>query len=156
MTRKKNFERGGDLLEVSLILVPLLGILFLLLDISMVVFLRSTFQHSVREGVRYGITGANDTGPCQDDSIKKIVKTSAIGFLNKSGPAATLHVHFMSPVDGSKTDNQPGNIIEVSIEGYKYNVLAPFHYSGSPYLWARAFDVVEPYTGAPPCLSVSE
>src|SRR6266545_4577806 len=52
----KSGRRGAEILEVALIIVPLFGMIFLLLDISMVIFLRSTFQHAVREGVRYGIT----------------------------------------------------------------------------------------------------
>jgi Flp pilus assembly protein TadG len=148
--------RGAEILEVALIIVPLFGMLFLLLDLSMVIFLRSTFQHAVREGVRYGITGANDTGPCQDDSIKAVVKRSAIGFLNSSGNASKIHVHFTSPVNGAVTDNGPGNIIQVSVEAYQFSPLAPFQRSGKPYIWARAYDVMEPYPGTHPCRTVIE
>ena len=144
------------MLEVSLIALPLFGMIFLLLDLSMVIFLRSTFQQAVREGVRYGITGANDTGPCQDDSIKAIVKKNAIGFLNSTSEATTMHVHFMSPVTGAVSNNQPGNIIEVSVEAYKYGPMAPYGHIGGTYMWARAYDVVEPYPGTAPCLTVSE
>jgi Flp pilus assembly protein TadG len=148
--------RGAEIIEVALIIVPLFGLMFLLLDLSMVIFLRSTFQHAVREGVRYGITGANDTGPCQDDSVKAVVKRSAIGFLNSATASSKIHVHFSSPVDGSLTDNAPGNIIQVSVEAYQFNPLALFHRTGKPYIWARAYDVMEPYPGPHPCLTVSE
>src|SRR5438067_10394841 len=106
-TAKRRRCRGAEVLEAALIIVPLFGMIFLLLDLSMVVFLRSTFQHAVREGVRYGITGTNDTGPCQDDSIKTIVKRSSLGFLNSAGNTAKIHVHFTSPVNGAATDNGP-------------------------------------------------
>src|ERR1700724_1764216 len=98
-------RRGAELVEVSLILVPLLGLTFLLLDISMIIFQRSTFQHAAREGVRYAITGANDTGPCQDDSIKAVVKKNAVGFLSSTVAAATIHVHFINPVNGAIANN---------------------------------------------------
>jgi hypothetical protein len=130
--------------------------MFLLLDVSMVVFLRATFQHAVREGVRYGITGDNATGPCQDDSIKAVVQKNAVGFLNSTTAAATMHVHFMSPVNGSQSDNSPGNIIEVSVEAYKYGPLAPYQHTGSPMIWARAYDVMESYPGGAPCISHAE
>ena len=149
-------QRGSELVEVSLIAVALFGFTFLLLDVSMVIFLRSTFQHAVREGVRYGITGDTATGVCQDDSIKTVVKRNAVGFLNSTTGAATIHVHFMSPVDGSKTDNSPGNIIQVSVEAYKYGPLAPYQRVGAPMLWARAYDIVEPFPGANPCITKSE
>jgi Flp pilus assembly protein TadG len=154
--RARKSQRGAELVEVALIIVPLFGMVFLLLDLSMVVFLRATYQHAVREGVRYGITGANDTGPCQDDSIKAVVKRSALGFLNSTANSSKIHVHFTSPVNGAQTDNGPGNIIEVSVEAYQFSPLAPFQRSGKPYIWARAYDVMEPYTGARPCRTIAE
>jgi hypothetical protein len=153
---KRDGRKGAEVIEVALIIVPLFGMIFLLLDLSMVIFLRSTFQHAVREGVRYGITGANDTGPCQDDSIKAIVKQRALGFLNSTANSAKIHVRFTSPVDGSLTDNGPGNIIQVSVEGYQFTPLAPFQRSGKPYIWARAYDVMEPYPGTHPCRTTVE
>jgi Flp pilus assembly protein TadG len=156
MKKRKKSQSGAELLEAALIAVPLFGLIFLMLDVSMVIFLRSTFQNAVRDGVRYGITGNNSPGPCQDDSIKAVVQANAVGFLTASGPAAHMHVHFMSPVDGSVSNNAQGNIIEVSVEAYQFNLLAPFKHSGNPLIWARAFDVMEPYPGAPPCLTVSE
>jgi hypothetical protein len=138
VTRRRNSRRrGSELVEVSLIAVALFGFTFLLLDVSMVIFLRSTFQHAVREGVRYGITGETAPGVCQDLSIKAVVKRNAIGFLNSTAGAATIHVHFMSPVDGTKTDNSPGNIIQVSVEAYRYGPLAPYQRVGAPMIWAR-------------------
>ena len=136
---RKVRQRGAELVEVTLIIVPLLGLIFLLLDLSMVIFLRSTFQEAVREGVRYAITGANTPGPCQDDSIKAVVKPYALGFLNAATPAATLHVHFINPVDGTIADNSYGNIVEVSVEGYTYGPLAPYQRMNMPVqIWARA------------------
>jgi Flp pilus assembly protein TadG len=154
--RKKSSCRGAEILEVALIVVPLFGMIFLLVDLSMVIFIRSTFQHAVREGVRYGITGANDTGPCQDDSIKTVVKQQALGFLNSTTNTAKIHVHFTSPVDGSQTDNAPGNIIQVSVEAYQFSPFAPYQHTGKPYIWARAYDVMEPYPGTHPCLTIAE
>ena len=153
---KRNPRRGAQVVVASLIAVALFGMTFLLLDLSMALFLRSTFQHAVREGVRLGITGYANAGTCQDDTIKAVVKQNALGFLNSTSSASTIHVHFMSPVDGSVTDNAPGNIIEVTVEGYQYRPLALYQHSGSPLIWAKAYDVVEPYPGSRPCLTVSE
>jgi len=150
-------SRGAELIEVTLILAPLLGITFLLLDLSMAIFLRSTFQHAVREGVRYAITGQNKPGPCQDDSIKKIVQTNAIGFLTSSSASGYIHVHFINPVTGTVTNNQGGNIVEVSVEGYQFNPWAPFLSLRSPVnIWARAYDVMEQIPAPFPCITKSE
>jgi len=145
------------MVETMLILGPLLGITFLLLDLSMVISLRSTFQHAVREGVRYAITGQNSPGPCQDDSIKAVVQQNAAGFLSSASAAATIHVHWMSPVNGTVTNNAAGQIVEVSVEAYQYTQLAPFRRLDiSPKIWARAFDIMQQLPGTPPCLSNPE
>ena len=49
---------------------------------SLALFLRATMQNAVREGVRYAVTYQTSGGLCQDDSIKTIVKNSAVGFLD--------------------------------------------------------------------------
>jgi hypothetical protein len=157
MRSKRNSRRkGAQIVEASLIATALFGLTFLLLDVSMAIFLKSTFQHAVREGVRLGVTGYTNGATCQDDTVKAAVKKNAIGFLNSPTAASTIHVHFMSPVDGSVTDNAPGNIIEVSVEGYQYTPLALFQRSGAPKIWARAYDVVEPYPGTRPCITTVE
>lgn len=138
-------------------LVPLLLTTFLMLDLSMVIFLRSTFQHAVREGVRYAITGANTIGPCEDDSIKAIVQQNALGFLSAASASGVMHVHFMSPVDGSVSDNSAGNIVEVSVEAYQYGPLAPYQRLNYPVkIWARAYDLMEPVVGTKACITKSE
>jgi hypothetical protein len=122
----------------------------------MVVYVRSTFQQAVREGVRYAITGQNTTGPCQDDSIKSVVKTNANGWLNSTAASAKIHVRFMSPVDGSAATNDAGNIVEVSVESYIYGPMAPYQRVNIPaQLTARAYDVMEKIPGTLPCLSAS-
>lgn len=154
---RKSGQRGAEILEVTLIAVPLFGLTFLLLDLSLAVCLRSTFQHAAREGVRYAITGANDTGPCQDDSIKAVVKKNALGFLNNSTAAAKIHVRFIDPVDGTVATNSYGNIVEVSVEAYQYNPLASYQRLNFPLLiWARAYDMMEALPGARPCITKSE
>jgi len=156
-TRRQRGRRGAEVLEAALIIVPLFGMLFLLLDLSMVIFLRSTFQHAVREGVRYAVTGANDTGPCHDDSIKAVVKKNALGFLNSPTASAQVHVHFQNPVTGAVSNNDHGNIVQVSVEGYQFKALAPFQRVGqNPLVWARAYDVMESLPGALPCITKSE
>lgn len=150
-------RRGAEILEVAFIVVPLFAITFLLVDLSMAVCLRSTLQHAVREGVRYAITGANDTGPCQDDSIKAVVKKNAIGFLSQAPASNTIHVHWINPVTGGVSNNAFGNIVEVSVEGYQYLPLAPFERVGLPLkMWARAYDMTEPVPGALACISNPE
>jgi Flp pilus assembly protein TadG len=147
-------ERGSEPVEATLVIVPMLLITFLMLDLSMVIFLRTTMQEAVREGTRYAITGQNTTGPCQDDSIKAVVKTHALGFLSKSPASSTIHVQFINATTGGQGTNAYGNIVNVKIEAYKYAALAPFQRLNFPlYIYAIASDVIEPLSGASPCLT---
>lgn len=113
-------------------------------------------QEAVREGARYAITGQNSPGPCQDDSIKSVVKTYSLGFLKSGTAAATIHVQFVDPSTGGQGSNAPGELVNVKIEGYKYSSLAPFQRLNYPlYVFASASDLIEPYNGAAPCLTNS-
>ena len=150
MKGKRSRERGSQLVEASLLIVPMLLMTYLMLDLSMVVFLRTTMQEAVREGARYAITAQNTTGPCQDDSIKAVVKTYALGYLKSTTAAATMHVQFINPNTGGQGTNAPGQIVNVKIEGYKYSTLAPFERVNYPlYVSATASDVIEPYWAPP-------
>src|SRR5215813_7950746 len=91
---RRERQRGAEMLEVALISTLLFGLTFLLVDLSLAICVRSTLQHAVREGVRYAITGQNSPGPCQDDSIKAVVKKNSLGFMSKPSVQSTLHVHF--------------------------------------------------------------
>ncbi|HUB81258.1 MAG TPA: TadE family protein [Bryobacteraceae bacterium] len=143
-------------MEATLVIIPLLLMTFLMLDLSMVIFVRTTLQEAVREGDRYAITGQNEVGPCQDDSIKWVVKKYALGFLNTTSGASSIHVQFVNPDTGGQGTNTYGNIVNVKIEGYKYKVLAPFeNFNSSIYVFAEASDMMEPISGAAPCLTNS-
>ena len=152
---RKTRSGGAEIVEFALLMVPVFLMTFLILDLSMVIFLRCTFQHAVRDGVRYAITGANSPGPGQDDSIKAVVKTDALGFLNGTA-ASKMHVHWIDPVTGAVADNSMGNIVEVSVEAYQYSAMAPYLRLGFPVkIWARAYDIMQYVPGTlPPITNV--
>jgi len=153
---KKSGERGSQVLEATLVFIPMLLMTYLMLDVSMVIYLRTTMQEAAREGARYAITGQNTTGPCQDDSIKAVVRLHAAGFLGSIAGAAAVHVQFINPITGGQGANAPGQIVNVKVESYKYNPMAPFQRLGyALYVNAMASDVIEPYSGAAPCLTNS-
>jgi Flp pilus assembly protein TadG len=139
---RKSRQRGAEMVEVCLVLTPLLLLTFLLLNLSMAIFLRSTFQQAVREGARYAITGQTTT-TCHDTSIKAVVAKSALGFLNAAPGSLTMHVRFRNPTTGAISSNAPGNIVRVSVENYQYGPLAPYAiFSGKLGIWAQAADVM--------------
>lgn len=150
-------------MEVAFILVPLLGLTFLLLNLSMAICLRSTFQHAVREGVRYAVTQQNSPGPCQDNSVKAFVQANAAGFLSSTYAYNTLHVHYINPQTGNiasntngQVANQGGNLVGATVEAYQFSPWAPYRWLSTPTtLWARAYDVLEtlPASQSYPCIT---
>jgi hypothetical protein len=123
----------------------------------------------VREGCRYAVTnqvlsmqdsGGNNYGVIE--SVKYIVQTRAMGFLGGQPTDAGyqyIHVRYYNPSsslttpDTSATQNQGGNLVEVSVEGLPARNLVPF----MPVFFqismsARSSDRVEgtPITGLPP------
>lgn len=145
------------MVELAFVLTPLLAIFFAIIDFSMVVFIRSNFQNAVREGVRYGITFRTQSGLCQDASVREIVKSNSVGFLGSSNQSL-IKVNYYQPSDLSTPitsgGNVPGNVIEVSVQGYQVNWLAPLWRSSNPLqINVYASDRLEGLPGgvAPPC-----
>lgn len=145
-------RRGIALMEAAFVLIPLLALLLAILDIGFVIFLRSTFQHAVREGARYAVTGRTSGGMGQDASIKAVVQANAMGFLNGTAGADKIHIRYYVPGTLTETaSNAGGNIVEVSVEGYTWGWMAPLLMSKTPLtMTARSSDRVEPSPGGVP------
>jgi Flp pilus assembly protein TadG len=155
---RKRKQSGNAMLEAGFIFVPLFAILFAIADYSMAIFMRSTLQHSVREGVRYAVTFQTMSGMCQDASIRQVVKNASAGFLTSTHDnLITIKYHAPSNLTTVVTgvgSNAPQNIVEVSVENYSHRWLAPLLRSNSPLnMTVTAADRMEslPGTTVPPC-----
>lgn len=141
------------MVEFALVLLPLLAIIFAIIDFSLAVYLRSTFRHAVREGARYAVTGRTVPGMGQDASIRGVVQRNAMGFLNGSSGASKIFIRYYNPGTLAETQsNSGGNIVEVSIEGYTWNWIAPVMRSATPAMTvlARSSDRMENSPGGIP------
>jgi len=119
-------RRGAALIELPLVLIPLVALWVAIIDFSFSIFIKGTFQHAVREGVRYAVTSRTEPGLGQDASIKGVVQRNAMGFLNGAEGAARIHIRYYVPGTLTETQsNAGGNIVEVSVEGYTWNWIAP-------------------------------
>jgi Flp pilus assembly protein TadG len=125
----RNGERGNHFLELGLVLIPTMALLFGVVDISLAIFKRSSFQHAAREGVRYAVTYQTMSGLGQDASIKAVVQTNAMGFLAGDSGAQKIAIRYYDPVTLTERtgagSNAPGNIVEVSVENYNHTWIAP-------------------------------
>jgi hypothetical protein len=124
--------------------------IFAIVDFGLAIFVRSTLQHAVREGVRYAITYQTLDGQTgHDDSIKEVVKQSAMGFLHEEENLEKVKIRYYEPDNlGEVQQNAPGNLVEVSIEGYTWGWMALLMRNASPLqITTRSADRME---GLPP------
>jgi Flp pilus assembly protein TadG len=138
--------RGAEPLEFTLVLLPLLAMVTVLLDTSWAVFAKATLQRAVRIGVRSGITLTSTQmaqGACLTDTVKAIVQSNAIGLLGRgtgSSSYALIKVHYFQPpatnsssaatdVSANSDGDQPGNIMQVSVQNYSLIPLLPRIYN---------------------------
>lgn len=141
--------QGHALMEGGLVFIPFFALMLAIVDFGMAIFLKNTFQHAAREGVRYAVTYQTTGGMGHDYSIRQVVKTNAMGFLNTAAGDSMIHIRYYNPNTLLETGgNNPGNIVEVSIEGYSFGVMAPLLRAANPIpLNVRASDRMESLPG---------
>jgi hypothetical protein len=143
------------MLEFAFVSLPFLALVLGTIDFGMALFIRATMQHAVREGVRYAVTYQTMEGSCQDASIRKTVQNQAMGFLNDEQAEQFVKVEYFLPETLSPTsDNSPGNIVEVSVDGFQYRWICPLWRSATPMnVLVRSSDRMEglPGGGVKPC-----
>ena len=175
-TRQKR-RRGVELIEFTLVLLPLIGFTFLLMDLGWAVYKRATLQYAVREGCRYAVTNrtqnltdANGNAYGLIDSVKWVVQNRAMGFLGSkpTDPGyAQIQVRFydanaslVTPLavptgcanNTGQRPNWSGNLVEVSVENYQSTPFAAVYKSATPLNFsARSSDRMEgnPSSGVP-------
>ena len=147
--RKRSGRRGNTLLELALVLVPWLALILGIVDFGFAIFLRNAFQHSVREGVRYAVTYQTASGMGHDASIKSVVQRNAMGMLVGSSGASQIQIRYYLPETLAETPNNwPGNLVEVSIENYRWGWMAPLLRSSTPLsVTVRSMDRMEGLPG---------
>jgi hypothetical protein len=154
--RKNDRRRGATIVEFALAFLPVFALLLAILDFGFAIFLKSTLQHAVREGVRYAVTGRTESGTGHDDSIKGVVQRHAMGQLSGADGASKIIIRYYNPntlaeVTGAGS-NVGGNIVEISIEGFTWGWIAPVLRQALPALTlrARSSDRMEPSPGGTP------
>lgn len=144
-----NSRRGNAFVEASLVLVPLLALIFAIVDFGLAIFVRTTLQHATREGVRYAVTYQTMSGMGHDASIKTVVQRSALGLLNGQSGLNKIHIRYYDPITFQEVpSNSPGNLVEVSVEDFTWGWIAPLLRSNAPITFsARSSDRMEGLPG---------
>ena len=139
-------RRGSAALEAAFVFLPLIAILFALMDFSIAIFVKNVLFHAVREGVRYGVTQQTGTTG-QDAAIKAVVQTNAMGFLNGDSGLAYISVTYHDAKTGAVAvgvnSNSGGNICVVSVTAFPWAYFAPVWRSSSASFTATSSDAME-------------
>jgi Flp pilus assembly protein TadG len=170
--RRRRRRRGAEVLEFTFVFLPFLMMLFVLIDVAWCIFVRATLDYAVRAGVRTGITitGTQATNASSNLTamVKAIVQQKSLGTLRGSEGLSKIKVRYFQPpaegASGGVVDvstqtygDSPGNIMQVSIEGYTLPALVPriFGWNEAPdkngtVIGAVAADLIEPSSDTPP------
>ncbi|MCX6632789.1 MAG: pilus assembly protein, partial [Candidatus Solibacter sp.] len=121
-------RRGDVLVEGAFAILPLLAILFAVLDFSIALFVKNTVQFAVCQGVRFAITSRTLPGKGHDASVKTVVQGYTLGFLDYLSAdhvgANRVSITYYDPVSLAPVagvgSNAGGNIVVVSPSGLSW------------------------------------
>jgi Flp pilus assembly protein TadG len=158
--RKRSRRRGSVLVEGALAMLPLLAVMFAIVDLAMAVFVKNTVQFAVCQGVRYAITSQTLSGMGQDASIKRVVALNSIGLLNALSADHNglnrITITYYDPVTLNQVSgtgsNTGGNIVVVSATGLSWAWMVPLLRNSTPLAFSvSSADIMEatPLAGAP-------
>lgn len=156
----ESFDEGSETVEFGLVIVPMLALVFLIMNVGWVIFAKASLQEGVREGVRFGVTGRVSAGqPGVSSSIRQIVQQYSNGFVTVANAPTKVSVNYLSPQTLTPLSGAGscagGNVLQVSVSGISVSPLAALLISPTPLiLSAISSDVIESSpNGIPPsCL----
>ena len=157
---KRSLRRGSVLMEGPLALLPMLAILFAVMDLSIALFVKNMAQFAVCQGVRYAITSQTKSGMGQDASIKAVVKGYTLGFLDCLSPdhigGNRITITYYDPVSLAAVagvgSNAGGNVVVVSASGLSWAWMVPLLHDRAPLAFSvssAAIMEATPLAGAP-------
>ena len=159
VSRKRNdSQRGNALVESAAILLPLLGLLFLVVDLSLALFTMATLQQAAEAGVRFAVTTRLATGQQYlTDSIVQVVQANSLGLLNGASGACKISVNYFNAVTGAASTGKGGDVVQVSVGGYNYKPIGILKSASPIAINASSSDVMEscPLAGCPPITNPS-
>jgi TadE-like protein len=153
-------RRGDVLVEGAFAILPLLAVLFAVLDFSIALFVKNTVQLAVCQGVRFAITSRTLPAMGHDASIKTTVQGYTLGFLNYLSAdhvgANRIAITYYDPISLTPVtgvgSNSGGNIVVVSASGLSWAWMVPLLRNAAPLQFAvSSADIMEasPIAGPP-------
>jgi Flp pilus assembly protein TadG len=131
-TRRRR-SSGNIIIESVFTMLPTFALILMFVDMSLMLFRRSTLQNAVREGCRYAVTFQTAGALGQDASIGAVVQKFAMNFVTTSDATQHIFVNYYAPTNLNTAiasgGNIPGNVVEVSVQNISFSWIAPL--SGS-------------------------
>ena len=160
--RRRRRTRGTELIEFTFNFLPFLAMIIVVVDTSWVIFAEATLQQSVRLAVRTGVTmTASQVSGNLTDTVKALVQQHAVGMLNGTTGLGRIKVNYFDQdnpsldVSNQSSGNNPGNIMQVSVQNYPVAPLIARIFSlgagvdkGATGITVYAADVIEPMSAA--------
>jgi len=154
-------RRGSVLVEGALATLPMLALLWGILDVSFALFVKNTALFALRQGVRYAITSQTMPGLGQDASIKTAINTYSLGLMDALSPTHNgmdcITITYYDPVTlavvSGSGSNAGGNIVVVTATGLSWAWMIPLLRNSAPLQFSVASaDIMEasPLAGPPP------
>jgi len=115
------------MVEFGLCFVLFITFVVAAFEFSWVLFVKATFHHAVREGVRAAITGQAGGGYANnhDGYVKSVIKANSVGLLDDDALDAHVQIDYLEPNGACgqplcpAVDAAAGNIVQVSIQCYE-------------------------------------
>jgi Flp pilus assembly protein TadG len=149
----KDSQRGQSLIEATAITLLIFGLLFLVVDLALALFTKSTLQSAAEAGVRFAVTDRLASGQTyMNDSITQVVQQNSLGMLAGANGACKIAINYTNPVTGLASTGNPGDVVEVSVVGYTYQPVGILKSSSPISITTSSSDVLEscPLAGCPP------
>jgi Flp pilus assembly protein TadG len=145
VSKRKCNRRGSVVLEAGLTIVLLFAQMFLVMDLSLLIFTKSTLQQAVREGVRVGITGrVPSSGTYLNDAIIQTVQQKSLGLLNGTQGACKIRVDYYDPNSGSASTGTQGDVLVVSVNRFNFTPVGALLRSADPLaISVSSSDIIE-------------
>jgi Flp pilus assembly protein TadG len=152
--RRGKRESGNAMLEGALYFLPLMALIFGILDFSMALFITGALQEAARDACRftttYNLTYNGTTYTTQTKAAQAVVNYYFPDDLTTPATCATNCDHTWTDSKGNSStvnyDNQPGDVVEVRVVGFPWNWMVPlpwFMPGKSITLGAEAADILQ-------------
>ncbi|HTT61634.1 MAG TPA: TadE/TadG family type IV pilus assembly protein [Bryobacteraceae bacterium] len=150
---RRHAQRGAAMLEGTAIILLMFGLIFLVVDLALALFTKATLQQAVQAGARFAVTTRLAPGQSYlNDSIVQVVQQNSLGMLNGPSGACKIAISYTNPITGQASTGNAGDVVEVSVVGYKYKPIGILKSSNPVTIAASSSDVLEacPLSGCPP------